>query len=500
MLSLTGGPSSVSQFFADGGVTNIPGTFKTTAKFTVRMGATVNASGTLTNTGSYTGFGDATDGTMNLTGGSFLSSPSLGTFIGNNSVGRLNISGGSFTIGTNSNFSIGNGYNNNGGGNGTLAISGSGSFSTGATTGNFLLGASGAGAGTGTIDLNGGTLATSRVITKGGGGGAAANVNFNGGVLRAEGTTAGIASNVTANVRNGGAVLDTNGFDVTLDANLAHSGLGGDAATDGGLRKRGAGNLILNGPLNSYNGKTAVEGGALTIYDPFLADSSDVVIAGGAVLNLDGLYNGAFTDTVGTLVIGGVPAAVGTWGAVGNASADFTSASITGAGMLRVTALGTAGSAFDSWISTNYPALTGSSALAGGDPDRDGASNLLEFALNGDPTSGANQGLEKVVIQDASAPAGKELTLVAAVRRGAAFASGAGGSQTATQDGVVYRIQGSLDLDNFASAVSHVATSDTAAGLPDLTGQAWEYHTFKLDASEGLGGKGFLRIRIEGAP
>jgi hypothetical protein len=32
---------------------------------------------------------------------------------------------------------------------------------------------------------------------------------------------------------------------------------------------------------------------------------------------------------------------------------------------------------------------------------------------------------------------------------------------------------------------------------PDLTGKDWEYHSFKLDASEGLGSKGFLRAKVE---
>ena len=39
-------------------------------------------------------------------------------------------------------------------------------------------------------------------------------------------------------------------------------------------------------------------------------------------------------------------------------------------------------------------------------------------------------------------------------------------------------------------------TAPPAAGLPDLTGTAWEYHTFKLDASEGLTNKGFLRLKV----
>jgi hypothetical protein len=67
---------------------------------------------------------------------------------------------------------------------------------------------------------------------------------------------------------------------------------------------------------------------------------------------------------------------------------------------------------------------------------------------------------------------------------------------------VTYTIQGTLDLVTIpGSDVSHPSgpsdTAPVATGLPDLTGTAWEYHTFKLDASEGLGNKGFLRAKAE---
>lgn len=39
-------------------------------------------------------------------------------------------------------------------------------------------------------------------------------------------------------------------------------------------------------------------------------------------------------------------------------------------------------------------------------------------------------------------------------------------------------------------------TAPVATGLPDLTGTDWQYHTFKLDASEGLTGRGFMRLKV----
>jgi hypothetical protein len=50
---------------------------------------------------------------------------------------------------------------------------------------------------------------------------------------------------------------------------------------------------------------------------------------------------------------------------------------------------------------------------------------------------------------------------------------------------------------NVSDAADPSDTAPPATGLPDLTGTGWEYHTFKLDAFEGLGGKGFLRAKAE---
>jgi hypothetical protein len=157
---------------------------------------------------------------------------------------------------------------------------------------------------------------------------------------------------------------------------------------------------------------------------------------------------------------------------------------------------------FSSWITT-FGLAEGDQGPTD-DPDNDGVDNFTEFALNGNPADGSNNGLTALVLQDTTAPAGNELTLVAAVRDSAVFAAGPNGVQTATIDGVVYTIEGSLALTFPDSAVSTVAGASeaTPAGttLPDITGSDWEYRTFRLDASEGLPGKGFLRAKIEAAP
>jgi hypothetical protein len=74
--------------------------------------------------------------------------------------------------------------------------------------------------------------------------------------------------------------------------------------------------------------------------------------------------------------------------------------------------------------------------------------------------------------------------------------------QSATVDGVTYTIEGTVDLSTIpGSAVSHIAgplnSAPAGSGLTaDLTSEDWKYHVFKLDASEGLPDKGFLRAKV----
>lgn len=177
-----------------------------------------------------------------------------------------------------------------------------------------------------------------------------------------------------------------------------------------------------------------------------------------------------------------------------------------GTGQMQFTlVLGDVATPYDTWaLLKGLDGTVGKENGKTDDPDGDGKNNLFEFAFNGNPLNGADNGMVSGLTQDASNPAGDELTLVVAVREGATFTSSVGSptEQTATADGVAYTIQGTLDLVTFpGSDVSHVAgpsdTAPPATGLPDLTGTGWEYHTFKLDASEGLGSKGFLRAKAE---
>ena len=151
--------------------------------------------------------------------------------------------------------------------------------------------------------------------------------------------------------------------------------------------------------------------------------------------------------------------------------------------------------AFNAWLAT-FPALGPADKSAAADPDGDGVSNLVEFALKGDPTVSSSAGLTALSTLDLTGPVGRELALTLAVRSGARFSGSP--FPSATIDGVRYTIEGSLDLDSHAAGVieAPLALTPPVTGLPGLVGSGWEYHTFILQHSDGLPDRGFLRVQI----
>jgi len=129
------------------------------------------------------------------------------------------------------------------------------------------------------LNLDGGRVTVRRVVRSGSAptAGEETQFNFNGGILRvdAEGGGAGAdmantnfaflqnTTTIAYRVLAGGAIIDTNGRNVLIAAML-ENGLGG--AADGGFTKRGQGILQLHGN-NTYNGKTTIEEGTLSIQD-----------------------------------------------------------------------------------------------------------------------------------------------------------------------------------------------------------------------------------------
>lgn len=362
--------------------------------------------------------------------------------------------------------------------------------------------------------------------------GADRSVTLNGGSTLVWASTPGFLGNtnnlVLSQSKATGKIRFTNGIDFngalrTIQVNDGSTAqdaeISGPLVGAGGFTKSGAGHLVLSG-AGTYTGNTVVSAGSLTLASggqlSFALAESGVnnSIAGAGTATFDGTFNIDLTNPLSavegnswTLVDKTTLTATfgSTFSITGFTKAGGVHTKVTGGGTwtfteadgkLAYTASG-GGSAFETWIN-GYSAQLPSPAdrLPGADPDRDGASNILEFALKGVPHDGSKNGLLAVNQADTDADSSKEVTLTIAVRSGASFTGSP--SPAATVDGVTYQIQGSLDLGNFTAPVTRAATALAPAvtGLPVITGSGWEYQTFTLTASEGLPNKGFLRAKV----
>ena len=254
------------------------------------------------------------------------------------------------------------------------------------------------------------------------------------------------------------------------------------SATDS-ITKTGAGELHVTGTSNSFAGGITVTTGKLLLAAPFLSDSATVSVNG--VLEL----SHGLQDRVGKLFLNGVQQEAGIYD-------SFNSGGRIIGGSLEVM-VGPDSDPFATWAAAEITALQPSAdASASGDADGDGTPNLAEFAFRGDPLDGADNGIVTRFVTDSSdAGSARELVLTLAIRRGNP-ATFAGSPLQLQAGGVTYTVEGSTDLAGFGAAVSEV--DPVTAGLPDLSADPdYEYRSFRLDASDGLTGKGFLRARVE---
>jgi hypothetical protein len=251
--------------------------------------------------------------TVNVNDGGNVSLDGTGSFNASTLVvgasgatGAFTQSGGSATItsltlgsaaGATGAYSLTNGVLNTGtatvgdAGNGTFTQSGgTHTVSTSLTLGNQ------AGC-NGIYNLNGGILA-SPLIADGAG---TSTMNFNGGTLRATASNPTFLHDLNnAAVLAGGAIVDTNGQDITI-AQALSSGVSGD----GGLTKNGAGSLTLGG-TNTFNGPTTVNAGGLTLAGGASLASANVTVALGSTMSIAGsLSSNVIVNANGTTVFAG---------------------------------------------------------------------------------------------------------------------------------------------------------------------------------------------------
>jgi fibronectin-binding autotransporter adhesin len=144
--------------------------------------------------------------------------------------------------------------------------------------------------------------------------------------------------------------------------------------------------------------------------------------------------------------------------------------------------------------------LTGGNNAKSADPDDDGKNNLYEFAFDGNPLSGSDDG--KVVGKIASVGSDQVLTLTLPVRTGAAFSASGGDQLSALIDAITYRIEGDETLVPFADVITEVTGGDATTiqtGLPSLS-TGWTYRTFRAPGTVQTVPKSFLRAKVSDTP
>jgi autotransporter-associated beta strand protein len=460
----------------------------------IQSGGTVNASG-WTVIGRYNVEGAS--GTLNVSGGTFNQVQlDRNMIVGEETVGTLNVSlTGAVNASANDGISVSNGETGNG-----------------------------------TINLDGGTI-TAKSVHEGAGG--TSTFNFNGGKLVAgPGANAAFMygmDNVV--IKAGGAFIDSVANDISINSVVS------DDATNGTLTKTGTGALYLNA-VNTYAGSTLVSAGTL--------GGNGVLIGAVSVAATATLNPGA---TSGVLAVGSASFAPGATLAIDIADTATVADRLDVAGTLEISnasltlsappssqryviasynsltpptgpfatvpslpagyainygyqgnmiAIERPLTAFDNYIngifpdSANRPGTVGENA----DPDGDGSSNFLEYALGGKPDDGSDGVRIYPIIADSSdAGTEEELLMTIAVLNGTpAFTPDSSGSPTATFLGLTYTIQGSMDLLSFASPSTVVAPVAPAGNPTPPVG--YTYRTFSLNGSNGTPDKGFMRVTV----
>ena len=295
--------------------------------------------------------------------------------------------------------------------------------------------------------------------------------------------------------------------------------LGLTAVTVGGATAPVAGTPTLTGVGNIAGTVTiaAASGGAAGIVNPGTVGGIGILPVGGTTIN--GTYacdiNATSADSLtvtGDLDLTGATLALNQLAAP--TAASYTIATYTGAltGTFTASPALPAGYALDyttpnqiklvkagfaSWITGTFAngTVPGGQQGENDDPDGDGASNLVEFAFDGDPTTGANNGRihALTVDSDADGDSDPELVLTLAVRSTVGAFTGAT-AKSASVDGITYTIEGSTTLDPFATQVNVVPTALPPS--PSTIGPDYVWKSFSLEGSNGLPGKGFLRAKV----
>lgn len=378
-------------------------------------------------------------------------------------------------------------------------------------------------AGTGTLAVSGGNtmVASSWLISGGtlmvGNGGSTGtlgilSVTNNSRLAFNRSDTAGVFSNVISGT---GSVAQIGSGKTTLTGANTYTGattvdagtLGGTGSSGSALTVKTGGTLAPGNGIGTYSSTSATfaSGTTLALEVNSTTVTADKLVATGAV-NLGGttatfaeIGTGTITDgTKLTLIDYTGGSLSGTFTGLANGASVVVGANtfvLNYNDSSKVTLTASSATPYSTWINTYFPGETNPLIIGtGADPDNDGQPNSVEFALGGNPKSGSDNARVYNLKADGSVDgdSNPELLLTIAVRTGTPAFTGTP-SPTATKDGVTYTVQGSTDLSGFAVGVTPV--SPVVTGLPGAP-SGYEYRTFSLDSSNGLTGKGFLRVIV----
>jgi fibronectin-binding autotransporter adhesin len=304
---------------------------------------------------------------------------------GDASIGSVTVSGGTFSqTSSDGNFIVGRD------GTATLTLGGTGRMTAAASAG-MVLGASEFSQSS-AVNLDGGVLEVARVSK---GQGVNTALVFNGGTLKARPTSSGsfLSGLDSLLILPGGATIESNGGTISVDQAFADGG-------GGGLTKTGLGTLVLS-QANFYTGPTTVAAGTLQVNgDNSLAPGAVTVQADGTLAGTGTIGGGTTVSAGGTLSPGASPGTITftqgvtlagganyNWqllDAAGTAGTSWDLASIGGG--LVITATSAAPVAVNLWTlsstgpDVNGPAANFNSATAGAWTIATAAGGITGFA------------------------------------------------------------------------------------------------------------------------
>ena len=298
-----------------GAISVLGGSLYSSGIFSRDVPIIVDGAGTSLGAASYIEIGAGDAGSLAVTNGAQVSTPSSIAFavLPGGTSGSASVTGAGSSLACGTTMYLG--YQ----GSGFLNVASGGSVGVG---GQLLLGTTNTGAGTFTLNP-GGTLNVGGTngIAKGSG---TAGFYLSGGTLKITGSD---LTSALPMMLSQFSLIDTSGVTCTLSGPLSGTG---------GIAKNGGGTLTLSG-ANTYTGTTAVFAGTLVVGSPTLADTADVALSSGTVLHLP--FTGA--DTVRRFTIDGLVQSTGTWGSLAS-TATHKTALITGPGILAVSSNGAA--------------------------------------------------------------------------------------------------------------------------------------------------------------